>query len=115
MKKLFFLLLLSGSLQAQTTWQRSRTSDVVELRQLDSLSREVYYLRADSSGVVIRGDYKLAVQGLIEFTRQENELLMAARLVTAQITNSGMVRSRVLLTKAITDYNSVKLKYGITF
>lgn len=110
--KLLILILFPVFLQAQSYYPIN-----LEIQKIDSNGREMYYLKYDTltKTTTIRGDFAAAVKDIGEMNRAQGDLVAAGRLVLAQLTNTGTVRSRALLTEAILNYNRVKQRYGVTW
>lgn len=112
MSKILIILLFPLCMQAQSYYPIN-----LEIQKVDSTGKELYYLKYDTLTKVttIRGDFAAAVKDIGEMNRAQADMVAAGRLVLAQLTNTGTVRSRALLTEAILNYNRVKAKYGVTW
>lgn len=110
--KLLILILSPMFLQAQSYYPIN-----LEIQKVDTLGRELYFVKYDTVTKIttIRGDFAAAVKDIGEMNRAQADLVAAGRAVLTQLTNTGTVRSRALLTEAILNYNRVKAKYGITW
>ena len=110
--KLLILILFPLCMQAQSYYPIN-----LEIQKVDSTGKELYYLKYDTltKTTTIRGDFAAAVKDIGEMNRAQADLVAAGRAVLAQLTNTGTVRSRALLTEAILNYNRVKARYGITW
>lgn len=118
MKKIFTLLLIciAFSSKGQTGGALYFPMEM-KIQKVDTLGREIYFVQYDTATktVTIRGDFAEAVKAIAENNQRDWDLIFAARLVMAQLTNTGTVRNRTLLTQAINQFNQVKLRYGITW
>lgn len=85
-----------------------------QVQVIDTAGREVCFIKYDSTAkeIILRGDIKIGLAYMAEVNLSVFELQAAAAKVAEQITPTGTVKNRSLLTSAMSYYLSIKKKWG---